>query len=312
VSVSPAAVLEDWGGAAAPPRLVTDRENAVYDVRLADGRRAALRLHRSGYRSPAAIEAELAWTSRLAAGGFPCPAPIPTASGGLLARAPDGRLASLVSWVEGRPLADPGEAEMRRLGALVARLHEATDAICAAGEGPDMTACPGWTGETLLGERPVWGAFWENTALTPEERRMLRGVRNEARARLDALAEPDIGPIHADLLPDNVLDDGTRLWIIDFDDSGTGYRGYDLGTALVAHAEGAAYPDLAAAFVAGYTTRRGSAARLTADLPLFTMLRALASCGWVLSRTEEGDPRRRAYADRAVRLAERWMARERV
>lgn len=299
--------LDAWGGAVTPPRLVTARENAVYEVHLPGGVHGALRLHRAGYRDDAAIRAELDWTGRLAAEGFPCPAPVPTRDGAPMARAPDGRLASVVSWVSGRPLAAPEPETFRRLGALIARLHEMTDALVARDPALHPGRFPEWTGETLLGEAPVWGRFWENPGLTPDERALMQIVRRRARARLEEVA-PETGLIHADLLSDNVMDDGHRLWIIDFDDCGHGPRGYDLGTALVSNAESPAYPDLAAALVAGYASRRGSAARLAAELPLWTMLRALASCGWVLSRTEAGDPRRRAYADRAMRLAERWLA----
>lgn len=305
------AALAAWGGCRGAPRLVAERENAVYEVRLADGRRAALRLHRAGYRSAEAIAAELGWTAQLAAAGLPCPAPVPCATGRMLAGAPDGRLASVVGWVPARPLeaarlAGPDGAEvMRRLGDTLARVHAATDRLCLPVE-----ALPRWDAEALLGAAPAWGRFWQNPALAPDESDLLQEVRDAARARLAALEAPDIGLIHADLLPDNVLDDGARLWLIDFDDCGVGHRGYDLGTALIAHAGSPAYGDLAAALVTGYAARRGvSAARLAAALPLFVLLRGLASCGWIAGRAGPGDPRARAYAERAVRLAERFLAR---
>ncbi len=300
--------LVAWGGAAAPPRLVSDRENAVFEVRLADGTHAALRLHRAGYRGAAAIEAELAWTGRLAASGFPCPAPLPCRNGHLVARAPDGRHASLVTWIDGVPLSDAAEDELpahyRRLGTLLAELHMAADRFA-----PVPAAFPCWDAEALLGEDPLWGRFWENPALRPDESALLCAARRAARGRLEAAQAPDIGLIHADLLADNVLDDGARLWVIDFDDCGVGYRGYDLATALVSHCDQPDYPALFAALVAGYASRRGSAARLTADLPLFVTLRAMASCGWIAGRAAPRDPRQRAYAERALRLAERWMSR---
>jgi len=43
-------------------------------------------------------------------------------------------------------------------------------------------------------------------------------------------------------------------------------------------------------------------------LPLFTLLRALASCGWVIPRLAPGDPRQRTYAQRALTLARYYMA----
>jgi Ser/Thr protein kinase RdoA (MazF antagonist) len=125
------------------------------------------------------------------------------------------------------------------------------------------------------------------------------------------MGQADIGLIHADVLADNVLDDGAALTLIDFDDCGIGYRGYDLGTALVSHAGSPDHAALAAALVEGYAARRGAPRdRLAAELPLFVALRAMASCGWAASRTPEGDPRRRAYAERALRLAEAWAAGE--
>lgn len=307
MSAVAAEAMAAWGGAALPPRLVVDRENAVYDVQLRDGRRAALRLHRAGYRSPAAIAAELAWMRRLVEAGFPCPAPLPAQDGALLVAAPDGRPASLVSWIEAVPLAElPPEPErFRRLGGVIAQLHELTDDLA-----PERTPFPAWSAEALVGDAPVWGRYWENPALTADEVRLLHIVRTEARSLLEAECARDTGLIHADLLAENVLEAGARLWLIDFDDSGVGPRGYDLGTALIGYAERPDYPELAAALVAGYASRRGSAADLTRALPLFLALRAMASCGWVLSRTGPGDPRRRAYADRAVRLAERWLARQ--
>lgn len=300
--------LAAWGGAAAPPRLISDRENTVFEARLADGTRAALRLHRAGYRGAAAIEAELAWTGRLAASGFPCPAPLPCRNGHLVARAPDGRHASLVTWIDGAPLSVAAEGDLpalyRRLGALLAELHAAADRFA-----PVPAAFPRWDAEALLGADPLWGRFWENPTLSGDEVDLLRTARRTLRARLEAAEAPDIGLIHADLLADNVLDDGARLWVIDFDDCGVGYRGYDLATALVSHCERADYPDLFAALVTGYASRRGSAARLTAELPLFVTLRALASCGWIAGRASPDDPRQRAYAERALRLSERWLAR---
>ncbi|MEL6205110.1 MAG: phosphotransferase [Pseudomonadota bacterium] len=300
------ATLAAWGGAEAAPRLVVDRENAVFDVVVRDGLRAALRLHRAGYRSPAAISAELRWMAALADQGFPCPTPVASDSGGWLVPAPDGRVASLVTWVDATPLSDMPQTpdQFRRLGALIARLHEETDRLA-----PPTRAFPSWSAEALLGDAPVWGRFWENPSLTPAEAQLLGHMRFAARARLEARAHGDHGLIHADLLSDNILDDGTRLWVIDFDDSGRGERAYDLGTALISHVEDPAYPELAAALVAGYAGRRGSVARLTQDLPLFVTLRALASCGWVKTRCAEGDPLCRAYADRALRLAERYLSR---
>ena len=82
-----------WGGAAAL-RLIRDRENAVFEAALPAGL-AALRLHRVGYQSEAAIRSELWWCAALADAGAPVPRPIPAQDGELLHRLDDvlaGRL----------------------------------------------------------------------------------------------------------------------------------------------------------------------------------------------------------------------------
>jgi Ser/Thr protein kinase RdoA (MazF antagonist) len=125
------AALAAWGQGSVV-RAVAERENIVYEVSVG-GTRAALRLHRPGYQSRTAVASELWWCGALAATGFPCPTPLPTRDGTFVAAVGD-RLASLVTWCPGAPLADPGPDHFRRLGALIAHLHDATDRL--AGQRP--------------------------------------------------------------------------------------------------------------------------------------------------------------------------------
>ena len=59
-----AKAVQAWGGSSHAPRLLSHRENAVFEVDLPGGR-AALRLHRPGYRTDAHILSELSWTRQL-------------------------------------------------------------------------------------------------------------------------------------------------------------------------------------------------------------------------------------------------------
>jgi Ser/Thr protein kinase RdoA (MazF antagonist) len=307
-----AEALAAWWGPGAQPRLIKDRENVVYEVMLANGTRAALRLHRPGYQSAEAIRSELVWTRGLADVGLPVPRPVASAQGDLIHTLSTGRIASLVEWVAGEPLGEawtrlPGTAAMqaetfRRIGALLARLHAATDALSL----PRDFTRPAWDEDGLLGETPLWGRFWENPALTEPERAILQAARTKARARL-AILRPtaDYGLIHADLMRENLLIDGATIRLIDFDDSGLGFRLYDLGTLMIQNLDEPAYPDLLAAAAEGYTSLRP----LDADLiPMFVMLRCLASCGWAVPRLPAGSPRLRDYATRAVRQAEGFLS----
>lgn len=304
--------LTYWGGVTEPPRLIKNRENIVFEVHLADGSHAALRLHRPGYQSRAAIEAELRWTADLVAQGLPVPAPIPAHNGRLTVRA-DDRIVTCVQWLDGLPIgsaeaalagtADQQSALMHRLGALVARVHNASPT-------PDRFERPTWDAVGFLGERPLWGRFWENPSFDAAELTTVQAARAQAR---DTLAELrlgglDYGPIHADVLRENVLDTGTTLALIDFDDCGMGFRLYDLATALFQSLEEPHLPDLAAALLEGYRTHRPLGPQSAHQLALFVMLRSFASAGWIITRAAPDDPRQAFYAERATRMADHVLA----
>lgn len=305
-----AAALAHWPPLAAPARLVKARENIVFDVRFRDGTRGALRLHRPGYQSPAAITAELDWTNALAEAGLPVPRPLATLDGGWLTVAED-RPASLVGWLDGEPMGDaamalpgsPGQQVrlFHDLGALLARLHTATDALPPGiGAGRSAWDVPGLTGET-----PLWGRFWDNPVFQGAERAEMIAARAMAGERLAALRADgaDFGLIHADVLRENVLVRGDGLALIDFDDSGWGFRLYDLGTALVQNLEEPGLGQMAAALADGYRAGRPGSRVDGHDLAFFTLMRCLASAGWIAGRAAADDPRQRLYAARALRLA---------
>jgi Ser/Thr protein kinase RdoA (MazF antagonist) len=302
---------QHWGGITAPVQLISHRENAVFEALFTSGQRAALRLHRTGYQTAETIRSELIWTEQLAQSGFPCPRPIRTEAGELLVQIPDGPLVSAVSWIDAKPIGRSetpynGTIEQyHALGRLIARMHSQTRAMDL--QGIDR---PFWDVDALLGPDPHWGRFWDNPALTKPEQGMLQEARKNAALDLNAL-DPILHLIHADLLQENILSDDARLWIIDFDDSGLGYAGYDLGTALVQHAEHPKLADLTAALCAGYCHDHAApvaaAKTLTDQMPLWIMLRSMASAGWIISRAEPGDPKQRYYAERMLRCAATYL-----
>ena len=296
-----------WGGAVAP-RLIKNRENAVFEVALPTGR-AALRLHRVGYQTEAAIRSELWWQSELAGRGVAVPLPLPTRAGDTVARLAGGRLASVIGWVDGAAI---GEARVplrgdrdwqsrtyHALGRLLAGMHDETDRLTLP---PDF-ARPGWGAEGLLGDAPFWGRFWDHPGASGEERDVLVAARRWCRGRLDQYRGADRGLIHADVLRENVLERDGALTLIDFDDSGFGDRLYDLGTGLSHSLSEPFLPDIAAALIDGYASLRPLTAEARAMVPVFILLRTLASVGWTMPRMAFDDPSARAHIERAVRAA---------
>ncbi|MDP3960490.1 MAG: phosphotransferase [Pseudorhodobacter sp.] len=299
-----------WGGD--DLRLLRNRENAVYAMRLPGGGRAALRLHRPGYQSALAIRSELWWCGALARAGLAVPAPLPAGGGEVLVQLAGGRLASAIAWVEGTPLGLAGQPlagsvpdqarRHRALGRLIAQVHSATDALTL----PTDFTRPHWDLDGLTGARPFWGRFWEHPALSPGEAELLRDARDFTRERLAAhLAHGgDSGLIHADVLRENVLVNDGSLSLIDFDDCGIGFRLYDLGTVLSQDLGEPGFAALEAALIEGYSSLRPVDAAM---VPVFTLARTLASVGWTAPRLAPNDPIHRSHIARALRCAARVM-----
>ena len=294
------AAAAEWGGRIV--RLLRDRENHVYEMALPQGR-AALRLHRAGYQPPAAIQSELWWCGELARAGLPVPAALPTRDGALLLPLADGRHASAIGWMDGEAL---GEAALpfarplaqvldhyHALGRLLARVHRVTDGLTL----PQGFHRPRWDLEGLVGETPFWGRFWDHPAATPDQRAVLIRARDALRERLSG----DIGLIHADVLRENVLVGADGVSLIDFDDSGFGFRLHDLGTALVQTLALPEQPALREALMDGYGTRDG------AMVDAFTLARTLASVGWTMPRLAPGDPIHQSHLARAITCAGRVL-----
>ena len=280
-------------------RTLRDRENHVFEMALPSGDRAALRLHRAGYQSPAAIRSELWWCAELARSGLPVPAALPALDGALLVRLPDGRHASAIAWMAGEALGEAAKPFNRplpqvldayhALGQLLARVHRTTDALTL----PDGFTRPRWDLDGLVGDTPLWGRFWEHPAATSDQRATLVRARDALRERLAG----DSGLIHADVLRENVLVNDRSVSLIDFDDSGFGFRLHDLGTALVQTFQHPEQPQIRAALMAGYGT--GDQDMVKA----FTLARALSSVGWTMPRLQPDDPVHKSHLARAISLA---------
>lgn len=298
-----------WGGQVV--RLIRNRENAVFEMAGPMGR-AALRLHRQGYQDDAAIRSELWWCAALAAQGVAVPAALTTADGGLLVRLSNGRNASAIAWVEGEALGEAGVPfdaplpvllqQHHALGRLLADFHATTDRLTL----PADFSRPRWDIAGLVGEQPFWGRFWDHPLATPDQAATLRAARSLLHNRLtDHAISGDFGPIHADVLRENVLVNERSLSLIDFDDSGFGFRLYDLGTVLSQSLYEPHYSQIRDALIAGY----GEIRPVTIDMAeIFTLARTCASVGWAAPRLPPEDPVHRSHIARAVMWAERLLA----
>lgn len=289
-----------WHGT--PLRLLRNRENAVFEMALPGGVRAALRLHRQGYQPDAAIRSELWWCAALAAKGVNVPAALPDSTGNLLVTLSTGRCASAISWIEGEPLGEAGVPftkpvpelldQHRSLGQLLRTLHDTTQALTLP---PDFQR-PHWDLDGLTGESPFWGRFWDHPAATPDQRATLIRARHALRERL--AKQPNVQLVHADVLRENIIVNGRSVYLIDFDDSGYGFPLFDLGTALSQDLYEPAYTDIRDALMDGYGTTD------TDLVETMTLARTCASVGWTMPRLAADDPIHARHVARAVMWAD--------
>lgn len=295
-----------WGGQVV--RLLANRENAVFEIRLPGGR-AALRLHRQGYQARAAIEAELWFCAALAGAGIAVPAALPSGDGSFLRALANGRLASVIAWAPGQALGAGGQrsamasadfvACYHRLGQLLAGFHAAADRLTL----PEGFSRPCWDVAGLVGEAPRWGRFWDHPSATTKQKATLLRARALLQELLaDHARSGDFGLIHADVFRENILVGPQGMTLIDFDDSGWGFRGYDLGTAMVQNFDAPDRVAIEAALVAGYGEIRPISAGI---VRLFTLARACASVGWTMPRLQPSDPVCASHIARAITCARR-------
>lgn len=293
------AALKHWDIPDAEPVLVKLRENAVFRVAGPDGRPAALRIHRHGYHTDAALESELLWMQALKADGIDVPGVVPTRTGALFvtvdaAGVPEPRQVDMLEWLPGEPFGTLEEglsdavtdirAAFTGVGALAARLHN----HAATWPRPVGFVRHAWDLDGLVGEAPLWGPFWELADLRPDQRALIERARAEARRDLIAYGQsPETyGLIHADFNLDNLIWDNGRIRVVDFDDTGFGWHLFDLATISILFRGKEAFEPIWESVVAGYREHRALPDEQIAHMPLFYLVRAFTYLGWVHTRHE--------------------------
>ncbi|HKV43533.1 MAG TPA: phosphotransferase [bacterium] len=128
----------------------------------------------------------------------------------------------ITRFIHGRGL---GEAEMRQAG-TVGRVAQALRRYHGGGPFPGTFSPFGKVRKYLAAAEPHGAPLPERFAWMMEQ-----------AAKLEAsLGAPStLRPCHNDLLPGNFLDDGERLWIVDWEYAATGDIFFDLGNFAVHH-----------------------------------------------------------------------------
>ena len=279
--------------------LVSLSENVTF--RVTDGRNGksyVFRLHRPGYHTHEELVSERAWIRALATAGIDVPEAVMTRNGHdyvpvTIPATGEQRYAGLATWTEGRLLSDVLaetsdqkliEDSFAQLGAITAAMHNQA----SAWRPPSGFRRHALDSDGLMGMAPHWGEFWEHRSLTAADRRLLLDIRQRMHDLLSRLSRDPSGysVIHADLHPGNIVVQGDRLTVIDFDDAGFGWHQYDIATALTHWQTRPNAAEIERAFLAGYRATRPVGDEALSLIPQFRLIRWMATIGWFHQRPE--------------------------
>jgi Ser/Thr protein kinase RdoA (MazF antagonist) len=299
----------------APVSLLTISENATYLAEdAARGRRIILRVHRPDYHTEAEILSELAWIGAMReAGVVETPRPIPARDGTLLCSFADGDTRRHIVAFEHMSGKEPDAEDdlvkwYGRLGGINARLHEHS----RTWKKPEGFARKIWNFDTVLGPNAHWGDWRDGLGLREDGRAILERTAGllEKQTHVFGSGPDRFGLIHCDMRPANLLVDGERLGVIDFDDCGMSWFAYDFAAAVSFQESETYLPEVMAAWIGGYRKIAPLSAEDEAALPMFLMLRRMQLTAWIASHSETPTAQSMGvpYTSGTVALAELYLS----
>ena len=278
--------------------LIAFRENVTYKTFNYDGLQLVLRFHRKNYSSREEINSELIWLNALNEEKINVPKPVKSVNRKFIEKVND-QYVSALTWLRGNPLTKLNYDEKSlvnnkvffNLGKELAKIHLFSDRW----NKKQTLKRRKWNVEGLLGDYPLWDKFWCNPKLTGDQKKQIILMRNKCNAILeDNLTNLDYGLIHADAVRDNVLYNNNMVSLIDFDDSGYGFRLFDLATTLLYYLEDKNFLIIKNQLVKGYLSIRSLNLEL---LDIFILIRSFTYVGWNIKRMDEpfGKNRNKKY-----------------
>lgn len=295
--------------------LINLSENHTFRLDMPDGSRAVLRVHRPGYHSKLGIESELAWMTALRRDAkLFTPKPLPSARGTLVQEAAflsehDIRHMVAFAFEDGEepPIDDNLTTIFVQLGELAALCH----AHVTQWKPPEGFFRQTWTAPAILDADGIWGDWRQAPGVSGDIGRQIALLDAALRERLAAygMDRDRFGLVHADMRLANLLvaDGITRL--IDFDDCGYCWFGYDFGAAVSFFEDSPMIPALREAWLSGYGKHRPFGAEHRAMLDCMVLLRRMALLAWTGSHaeTELAQSLHASYALGTAEMAERFL-----
>ena len=285
-------LLDEWGlDSQTNVELLTISENATFRAKEpGSGRQIILRVYRPGYHTQQEIESELNWIIALRQERIvETPEPFVVKSGNHLTSFEMGgeqRFVVAFAFMTG---VEPSQSEnlnsgFEQLGAISARLHK----HARSWKRPSSFVRKIWNFDTTVGIKPHWGDWRNAPKLTKDGEQLLEKICLELKHQLNVFGQGSdrFGLIHADLRLANLLVEGNRLGIIDFDDCGFGWFGYDFAAAISFFEHESIIAELEDSWIQGYRSVAPLSEEDVKMIPTFVMLRRLLLTAWIGSHAE--------------------------
>lgn len=282
------------------------------------GFRSILRVNRSGYHTAAELESEMAWMRAIRRDtDLEIPDVIAGKNGGDVQSFPYGDhkadTCCMFGFLTGETPRDLRGAELeqlfRRLGGIAATLHRQ---VLAWDPPPGLTRFR-WDFGALIGPHARWGDWSRYSGMDGERKRLFSAAVSLVSKRLAAFGcgRERFGLIHSDLHALNLLCEGSRIKVLDFDDCGYGWFLYDLASSLLRYNEN--LEELCGAWLEGYRAVRPLSREDEREIPTFLVMRRLTRLGWLASHPMSASAREMAedtaYLQYTQTLAEGYLRR---
>lgn len=195
-----------------------------------------------------------------------------------------------------------------KLGEVTAKMHKATidSGISKKADRPT------WTPEKLFGEKAILGNYRLCEEFSEKDMELFDKVEELIHKRLEryGINDNNYGLVHSDCRLANLMMNGDKIAVIDFDDSGYCWYLNDYGSAFSFIEDSEYVPMLSENWIKGYESIRHLSDKDKNEMDTFILIRRLLLQGFLYTHTESEaikDGIHIEYAKGTVKLAERYL-----
>ena len=293
--------------------LINLSENHTFRIDMKDGAKHIIRVHRPDYQTFNAINSELTWLKALKNDtDLSLITPIKGIDNQLVQQVVldknNKSYAVRFAFEKGREADNEQDEHLfSHLGHFAANCHNHAQnwQIPAGFERPT------WSASAILDEDGLWGNWRIAANVKGENKQVLERLDKNLREILAQYGknENNFGLIHADMRLANILVHKGKSRLIDFDDCGFGWFGYDFAAAISFFEDSEKIPILKKKWLNAYRKVRKFTKTDEIMLDAMIMLRRMALLAWIESHSETDLAKslQQNFAKNTVKLANRFL-----